>query len=170
MKYPGSAIKHPGSATLDRYTTCCLCDTGNNAPLFQGLQGVNLTQDQLVIIQQKVKTELLKQQAMARQQNRPPPTKVVKLSLLLMMSLEGAAQALGHSHIIQEKEQMLVPGLSVGRHSERDFVTSFFHFIRYIIQFSVHIFMYKVCPQSYIISSSTYLYLLFDSSWAGWSS
>jgi hypothetical protein len=44
--------------------------------MLQGLQGVNLTQEQLVLIQQKVKTELLKQQAMARQQNRPPPTKV----------------------------------------------------------------------------------------------
>jgi hypothetical protein len=42
----------------------------------QGLQGVNLSQEQLGLIQNKVKTELLKQQAMARQQNRPPPTKV----------------------------------------------------------------------------------------------
>jgi hypothetical protein len=44
--------------------------------LLQGLQGVNLSQEQLGLIQNKVKTELLKQQAMARQQNRPPPTKV----------------------------------------------------------------------------------------------
>jgi hypothetical protein len=48
--------------------------------VLQGLQGVNLTQEQLLLIQQKVKTELLKQQAMARQQNRPPPTKVSELS------------------------------------------------------------------------------------------
>ena len=43
---------------------------------FQGLQNVNLSQDQLANMQQQVKTQLLKQQALARQSGKIPPTKV----------------------------------------------------------------------------------------------
>jgi len=44
--------------------------------ILQGLQGVQLEQQQLVTIQQQVKQQLLKQQALARQQGKVPPTKV----------------------------------------------------------------------------------------------
>ena len=44
--------------------------------ILQGLQGVQLEQQQLAQIQQQVKTQLLKQQAVARQQGKVPPTKV----------------------------------------------------------------------------------------------
>ena len=42
----------------------------------KGLQGVQLEQQQFVTIQQQVKQQLLKQQALARQQGKVPPTKV----------------------------------------------------------------------------------------------
>ena len=44
--------------------------------ILQGLQGVQLEQQQLVAIQQQVKQQLLKQQSIARQQGKVPPTKV----------------------------------------------------------------------------------------------
>jgi len=44
--------------------------------ILQGLQGIQLEQHQLMTIQQTVKQQLLKQQALARQQGRVPPTKV----------------------------------------------------------------------------------------------
>ena len=44
--------------------------------ILQGLQGIQLEQTQLTQIQQQVKTQLLKQQALARQQGKVPPTKV----------------------------------------------------------------------------------------------
>ena len=44
--------------------------------ILQGLQGIQLEQTQLAQIQQQVKTQLLKQQALARQQGKVPPTKV----------------------------------------------------------------------------------------------
>merc|ERR1719447_1275035 len=44
--------------------------------ILQGLQGVQLEQQQLVAIQQQVKQQLLRQQSIARQQGKVPPTKV----------------------------------------------------------------------------------------------
>jgi len=54
--------------------------------ILQGLQGVQLEPQQLVTIQQQVKQQLLKQQALARQQGKVPPTKVsIQLSGNLAM-------------------------------------------------------------------------------------
>jgi len=44
--------------------------------IMEGLQGIQLEQHQLMTIQLSVKQELLKQQALARQQGRVPPTKI----------------------------------------------------------------------------------------------
>ncbi|QQP52173.1 Nucleosomeremodeling factor subunit NURF301like [Caligus rogercresseyi] len=44
--------------------------------ILQGIQGANLSRDQLLSIQQQVKTQLLKAQAEAKLENRVPPTKI----------------------------------------------------------------------------------------------
>jgi nucleosome-remodeling factor subunit BPTF len=45
--------------------------------ILQGIQGASLPKQYLLSIQQQVKTQLLKAQAEAKQQNRVPPTKIV---------------------------------------------------------------------------------------------
>jgi len=60
--------------------------------ILQGLQGVQLEQAQLVAIQQQVKQQLLKQQGLARQQGKVPPTKVtIQLTGHLKRTEEAAS-------------------------------------------------------------------------------
>jgi len=90
--------------------------------ILQGLQGVQLEQQQLVTIQQQVKQQLLKQQALARQQGKVPPTKVSiqlsgnigqkKLDLhpseaVTSTTTQEAAAAQQTQQLVQEQQQLL---------------------------------------------------------------
>lgn len=89
--------------------------------ILQGLQGVQLEQQQLVTIQQQVKQQLLKQQALARQQGKVPPTKVsIQLSGNIAMkkvdqptsetvtsTTTQETAAVQQNQLVQEQQQLL---------------------------------------------------------------
>ena len=68
---PQSPIKQPMQITAQLVQT-------QQGPriILQGIQGASLPKEYLLKIQQQVKTQLLKAQAEAKQQNRVPPTKI----------------------------------------------------------------------------------------------
>merc|ERR1719341_3038352 len=68
--------------------------------ILQGLQGVQLEQQQLVAIQQQVKQQLLKQQSIARQQGKVPPTKVT-LQLSGPMIRKEESLVVNHTQVQQ---------------------------------------------------------------------
>merc|ERR1719312_1201600 len=74
--------------------------------ILQGLQGVQLEQQQLLNIQQQVKQQLLKQQALARQQGKAPPTKV---SLQLSGNITYKKPDAQGSETTQDPQQMVPP-------------------------------------------------------------
>ena len=73
---PAPAVK-PVTTLSSITVTAQLVQTGQGPRIIlQGLQGVQLEPQQLTQIQQQVKTQLLKQQSLARQEGKVPPTKV----------------------------------------------------------------------------------------------
>ncbi|CAB4054287.1 BPTF [Lepeophtheirus salmonis] len=69
--------------------------------ILQGIQGANLSREQLQSIQQQVKTQLLKAQAEAKLQNRVPPTKI---AVVLPPSIQSRIDQ--QHRLRQEAEQL----------------------------------------------------------------
>merc|ERR1719273_2723398 len=75
---PPTAIKpDPKPEPVPAQVTAQLIQTPQGPRIvLQGIQGANLSKDQLLSIQQQVKEQLLKAQAEAKQQGKIPPTKI----------------------------------------------------------------------------------------------
>merc|ERR1719410_2127450 len=75
---PAPVIPEPAAPSMTTVTVTAQLIQTQNGPriILQGLQGIQLEQAQLAQIQQKVKAQLLEQQALARDEGRVPPTKV----------------------------------------------------------------------------------------------
>jgi len=79
--------------------------------ILQGIQGASLPKQYLMSIQQQVKTQLLKAQAEAKQQNRVPPTKIVIQlpASILQSQLENDQNKPVIASPPQQQQQLVLP-------------------------------------------------------------
>ena len=102
---PAPVIPEPAAPSMMTVTVTAQLIQTQNGPriILQGLQGIQLEQAQLAQIQQKVKAQLLEQQALARDEGRVPPTKV---SIQLTRHFNDCPTAgLGPSQAGQEEQE-----------------------------------------------------------------
>ena len=113
---PPPVVQQPPATVNSVTVTAQLIQTAQGPRIvLQGLQGVQLEQQQLAQIQQQVKTQLLKQQAIARQQGKVPPTKVsIQLTGSFTKAPQDQPQPAAPVQQPQQQQPQQVVGNDVG--------------------------------------------------------